>query len=76
MGDFSGTVKVANVSDFIAPAQSCIIGLDSRKKEESETSTSQVVCCWLLSSEYSFCDGLELLRRKDIFEIRDGLGMD
>ncbi|GMH37843.1 hypothetical protein BSKO_05727 [Bryopsis sp. KO-2023] len=32
MGDFSGVVKLANISDFIAPSQACVVNLDGTKK--------------------------------------------
>lgn len=32
--NFSGTVRIADVDDFISPAQDCVVTLDGKLKEE------------------------------------------
>lgn len=34
MGGFSGTVKISNISDFIAPSQDCIITTQHQQEEK------------------------------------------
>lgn len=38
MGDFSGTVKLVNISDFISPSQACVVNLNSSSKDQASTS--------------------------------------
>lgn len=41
MAGFSGTVKISDVSDFIAPSQACIVNLDGSKQPDAPPQQQQ-----------------------------------
>ncbi len=40
MAQFSGAVKLADLNDFIAPSQACIVNIDSSKKATLQLESS------------------------------------
>ncbi len=57
MAQFSGAVKLADLNDFIAPSQACVVNVDGSKKaalklDSSDFDIRPEVCkaCWLPSA--------------------------
>lgn len=59
MNNFSGTIKLGDLSDFIAPSQACVVKLDGGKVTLDSKALGEVItlCLHLPISLHQFAPG-------------------